>query len=315
MDCLRASVPVYDDDGNGCYSWMAVRAGENSKFCKDVTIKGDLTVEGSYIGLPDPPPPTLSSDITCDNLLIAPANSTLDDALQVVSAYLCNKPPPPPQALQSNIECPPGNVIAPVQMPVEEALKLVSDYFCSQLSTPPPASARSIISLQLNENRQFNAGSVEPPVPLFWDQQVSISPDFAYSSATGLITVLNTGLYKFSTTLVASIETETIVETSKIQLYLTEPDASVPNQVVLINQSTFSGQDLVSAHTAEKILSITSVPFTVATAVAIRDPAPPELVQLIGAVGFTNGDGFTNVTVERLGDAQPVVDVSVPTGG
>ena len=292
IDCLNSSVPVYDPDENGCYRWMSVKAGQNSTFCANVDIKGDTNVENinvnqdisvigdinvtgtiNHNGSFDPELPLTTEQITCDETEVVPAGTD-----------------------------------------VNEAIKLVSDYYCDRLDNlPTPSADRSILSLQLNTNRQYNTGTIEPPFQLYWDQQVSTSPDFAYGSGTGLITILTPGLYKFSTTLVASIEAETIVETSKVQLYLAESNIVAPPSIVLINQSTFSGQDGLGAHTSEKLLSITSVPFTVATAVSIRDPIPAELVQLIGAVGFTNGDGFTNVTVERLGDAQPVIDVS--TGG
>ena len=91
VDCLRASVPVYDDDGNGCYSWMAVRAGENSKFCKDVTIKGDLTVEGTINQTPGGGSVETTNDIICDGQTVVPAGTNVVTALENVSDYFCDE--------------------------------------------------------------------------------------------------------------------------------------------------------------------------------------------------------------------------------
>jgi hypothetical protein len=48
MDCLRFDVlPEQDTNGDGCYDWMAIRAGKESKFCEDVDFGNDITVAGT----------------------------------------------------------------------------------------------------------------------------------------------------------------------------------------------------------------------------------------------------------------------------
>jgi hypothetical protein len=47
MDALNVDVPVQQPDAEcGNYSWMAVRAGQNSSFSKNLEVCGDLTVKG-----------------------------------------------------------------------------------------------------------------------------------------------------------------------------------------------------------------------------------------------------------------------------
>jgi hypothetical protein len=54
MDSINVNFPVAQPDDNGNYEWMAIRAGADSGFSKDVEVKGDLkvtTINGaSYTG-------------------------------------------------------------------------------------------------------------------------------------------------------------------------------------------------------------------------------------------------------------------------
>jgi hypothetical protein len=44
MDALNVDVPVQQPDAEGNYSWMSIRAGQDSSFSGNVEVKGDLTV-------------------------------------------------------------------------------------------------------------------------------------------------------------------------------------------------------------------------------------------------------------------------------
>jgi hypothetical protein len=142
MDCLRADVPVYDDDGNGCYSWMSVRAGQDSKFCGGLEVGGDLTVGGTIIGGGGGGPggmPVTSVEIECTPAPPIPAGTPVDLAIKDVNDNLCvaaglN------DFLQENLNCtvggPPGvarvEAVAQLGDKVNEALKKVVDYFCEK---------------------------------------------------------------------------------------------------------------------------------------------------------------------------------------
>jgi hypothetical protein len=314
-ESLRADVPVYDDDGNGCYSWMSIRAGQNSKFCKDVAILGDLSVEGSYLGLPGPSEyPVIDQDIVCGPQLIAPAGTTQNDAIRLVNDWFCAQLalPKPPDVLVAPISC--GiDIISLAGTPVYQALTEVSDYYCNKIANLPPAppAPKSILALQLITNRVYAAGTLFPPVPLFWDERTSSTPDVTYDGNTGLFTILTPGKYKFTTTISCIIENETATPMSKLMFYLAHPNIAAPTEGVLLNQSTFSGQDTGTFHTSSKVLSIPpgKVPYDVATAVSTIDPAPTEPITLVGQILVPPQVGATNMIVERLGDAELPVNV------
>lgn len=286
IDCLNSNVPVYDPDEGGCYRWMAVRAGQDSKFCANLEVVGDTTVQ--------------NIEVNQDANVIGDINVT-----GCINHSGCFAPELPGTTLPSDITCE-EDLVAEAGDTVAEAIEKVSDYYCNRLDNlPVPEVSRSILNLQISPaGRVWSIGTTDEQ--LKWDILKRTSPDYAYGPSSGTITILTAGQYKFSTTLSSLIEDESqIPNSSKIQLFTVTPSVALftspPTGLILPNSSTFSGQDNFNAHTGQIIYNVPTVPFELQTGIRILDPPPTESVFLLG---------YTNITIERLGPVEPEIDVA-----
>jgi hypothetical protein len=326
IDCLNKNIPVYDPTPDGCYDWMSVKAGGDSKFCAKVDFEGQTTFNGDAVFNGQLAVQNLGPVLSAEIYELTSNNITVNEDLSVTGGITAGECMEAPCAK-----------IGPAPLPGDTALEVTGDVTVSNDITvsgcinhsgcfvpPLPGGAPDLktpfgmvhpLSLEISNPWSLPpTGVVFPPV-LFdaFDTQVGLPlpkdftplalPFAIFDKATATITIQKIGQYKLDYSMAVTIENESAVPTTKFSVYVAHPSLAAPSEVITKCTALASGQDVDTTWNAHRVFSVFTVPYTLQIGYTVVDPPPTEGIFIDGNNILTAGKN--SLTLTCLYDQEP----------
>jgi hypothetical protein len=269
MDCLRFDVlPEQDINGDGCYDWMAIRAGKESKFCEDVEFGSDIAVagEGDFGG-----------DVQVGGNLQVNNDVNINNDLNVDGTIFWNNFEPPSSG---GGEIPPYLQTYPMNLVIEDSRQYNSgDIF-------PPENFKWDISTNRPQT-EFTG----PPVTI------------DYQNNNGFIFLNRNGVYDIEMSLTINNESPE-ANPDRLTLFLAQgTNLATPDAILLACAIESTGQDGIGSNTHRRVLNVFNAPIILQTALQIIDNAPGgNSIIIQGSFPSVPKRGLTSLNIQWIND-------------
>lgn len=307
IDCLNKNIQVYDPTPSGCYDWMSIRAGGDSKFCGKTTFEGETQFDGDAVFNGQLAVVELGPVVQAEIYELTSNNITVNEELSVNG-----------DATVANLEAT-GDVSVGNDITVSGCINH------SGCFVPPlPGGAPDLktpfgmvhpLSLEISNPWSLPpTGVVFPPV-LFdaFDTQVGLPlpkdftplalPYAIFDKATATITIQKIGQYRLDYSMSVVIENESALPTTKFSVYVAHPSLAAPSEVITKCTALVSGQDVDTTWNAHRVFSVFTVPYTLQIGYTVVDPPPTEGIFIDGNNTLTAGKN--SLTLTCLYDQEP----------
>jgi hypothetical protein len=337
IDCLNKNIPVYDPTPSGCYDWMSIRAGGESKFCGKTTFEGETQFDGDAVFNGQLAVVELGPVVQAEIYELTSNNITVNEELSVTGGITaggcveapCAKLGPAPllgdPALEVTGDATVANLEATGDVTVGNDITVSGCINHSGCFVPPlPGGAPDLktpfgmvhpLSLEISNPWSLPpTGVVFPPV-LFdaFDTQVGLPlpkdftplalPYAIFDKATATITIQKIGQYKLDYSMSVVIENESALPSTKFSVYVAHPSLAAPSEVITKCTALVSGQDVDTTWNAHRVFSVFSVPYTLQIGYTVVDPPPTEGIFIDGNDILTAGKN--SLTLTCLYDQEP----------